>query len=472
LQCGLKTREKKVKEEKNITNTGPSKTDPLLIQAYGLLENYAKGTGCMVCVHDRNFLPIPEMFDEITSEKNICLFCTKYRAGVEVCRLEDLISNPCNEMHCNAMRDAHRNGGSSTYVCELGFVFWTSPLYSGGNFAGALLGTGYRMENEEEASLLFKKLGSDEMSEKEFRRVLALFPHGNTEKIKALAELLHICAEALSTGKEDSFETLRRRTEQQTDLQKRIESLSHYQSADAPAYPLEKEQQLLAALRRGDTESGKNSLNEILAILLFDNPGEFKYIKFRAIELVVLLSRADINPGYADKSLLETNNFFIKRIQESKSIEELTDILHLAVERIAKQIFPFRGIRHAAALRKAERFIIENYSRKISLQEIAEASGLSASYFSTIFKDEMGENLSSYLNRLRVEKAGRMLLETTLSLSEIAGSCGFEDQSWFSKIFKSYTGSSPGKYRGQKRFVEEISEDNFSEEASKEINRV
>jgi AraC-like DNA-binding protein len=56
-----------------------------------------------------------------------------------------------------------------------------------------------------------------------------------------------------------------------------------------------------------------------------------------------------------------------------------------------------------------------------------------------------------------------MLLETDLSLSEIAGSCGFEDQSWFSKIFKSYTGMSPGKYRGQGGgLVQEISENNLS----------
>jgi transcriptional regulator GlxA family with amidase domain len=63
----------------------------------------------------------------------------------------------------------------------------------------------------------------------------------------------------------------------------------------------------------------------------------------------------------------------------------------------------------------------------------------------------MGENLSSYLNRLRVDKAAEMLIETDLPLSGIAGSCGFEDQSWFSKIFKIYNGMSPGKYRDQTR---------------------
>jgi transcriptional regulator GlxA family with amidase domain len=50
-----------------------------------------------------------------------------------------------------------------------------------------------------------------------------------------------------------------------------------------------------------------------------------------------------------------------------------------------------------------------------------------------------------------VDKAVAMLMETGLSLSEIASSCGFEDQSWFSKIFKNYTGESPGKYREQNK---------------------
>jgi AraC-like DNA-binding protein len=174
------------------------------------------------------------------------------------------------------------------------------------------------------------------------------------------------------------------------------------------------------------------------------------------MELVVLFSRAAMKPRLAsqgsaspyDAAMLDANNRYFRCIQEAKNREELTDMLHIIVERMSAQIFSFQGMCHASALRKAERFIWENYTRKISLQEISAAAGLSAPYFSTIFKEEMGENLSSYLNRLRVEKARHMLAETDLTLSEIASACGFEDQSWFSKIFKSFTGISPGKYRG------------------------
>jgi YesN/AraC family two-component response regulator len=193
-------------------------------------------------------------------------------------------------------------------------------------------------------------------------------------------------------------------------------------------------------------------------------------IQFRAIELAVLLSRTAFTPGNPDKAILESNNSYIKSIQESKTIEELTDMLNVTVERMAEHIFSFQEIRHAAALRKAERYIQENYSHKISLQEIAKVSGLSAPYFSTIFKEERGENLSTYLNRLRIEKASRLLLKTDMPLSDIARACGFEDQSWFSRMFKSYTGLSPGKYRGQHGGpVTEISDSNFSEDCRDNI---
>jgi YesN/AraC family two-component response regulator len=215
-----------------------------------------------------------------------------------------------------------------------------------------------------------------------------------------------------------------------------------------PDYPLDKERMLLASLRRGDSETGKRIITDLIDTLSRTISDDYNYLRFRAVELVVLLFRAAMSADAAkDNALLEANNRYLKRIQETKNIGELTAVLNTIVERTAGQIFSFQGIRHASVLRRAERYIWENYTRKLSLQEIASASGLSAPYFSTVFKEEMGENLSNYLNRLRVEKAASMLIETDLSLGEISENCGFEDQSWFSKIFKYYAGIIPGKFR-------------------------
>ncbi|MDR1986564.1 MAG: helix-turn-helix domain-containing protein [Treponema sp.] len=453
----------KEKQELDAHAIVQSATDPILLKASKILKVYAKATGTVISVHDHNYLPIPEI--DIIHEKNICLYCTAYKGKTAMPEVQDLAINPCNDMHINAMKEANRFGGSYIYMCELGFMFWTSPVYAEDRFVGALLGSGLLGIDSQEACAQMYLMGDGAVPMPVIQEKLSSFPQGDAKQIKALAELMRIFAKSLSVGSGNYYETLKRRSEQQGTLSAKIRELKfqYPPGSPAPGYPLDKERMLLAALRRGDHETGRKMLNELLAMLLFSKPDHFKYIQFRAIELVVLLSRTNMVPGNTEKVILETNNHYLKRIQNAQSIEELTDILHLVVEHLAGQIFSFQGIRHASALRKAERYIWEHYTRKISLKEIAKISGLSAPYFSTIFKEEMGENLSSYLNRLRVEKASRMLVDTDLSLSEIAGACGFEDQSWFSKIFKTYIGVSPGKYRGQGGDrAPDISEDRLS----------
>ncbi|MCL2191572.1 MAG: AraC family transcriptional regulator [Treponema sp.] len=216
-------------------------------------------------------------------------------------------------------------------------------------------------------------------------------------------------------------------------------------------YPFDKERELLAVLRQGDTKKAAGLLDEILAVLVADNKDNFPYIQLRALELAVLIVRTGAN--FIKATAVEGVVHYLKQILDAKSVEGVGDTLHFIVENVAKQVLSFQGLPHAAAMRKAETFIRENLSRKISLGEIAKIAGLSAPYFSTIFKEEMGENFSSYVNRQRVERASKLLLETELTLNEIAATCCLKDQSWFSKIFKSFVGVSPGKYRRQEGLV-------------------
>ncbi|MDR1178110.1 MAG: helix-turn-helix domain-containing protein [Spirochaetaceae bacterium] len=444
-----------------------AKTNPLLLEALKEVSAYGQATGARVCVIDENFMPIPEMLSEMTGGENTCLYCMKNLSRQnEIKDIGELGEHPCKDMHINAIKESYRFCGSYIYTCDLGFMFWTSPLFSNSRFIGSLLCSGFLGVDIKEPVATLMEMRSGEFNEKELLEHFSRFPRGEPEHIRALAELLLIIAESLSKESEDYHETLKRRSQQQALISEQLSILKNqYPPGGAsPSYPLDKEKMLIAALRKGDEDAGRKLLNELLSILIFTNPDQFKSIQYRAIELVVLLSRAAVSPGNAEENILEVNNQYLMRIQETQSIEELTDVLHTILERMTGQIFSFQGIRHASALQKAEWFIWENYTRKISLQEIAGVSGLSAPYFSTVFKNEMGENLSSYLNRLRVEEASRLLTGTKMAISDIAGACGFEDQSWFSKIFKSFTGVSPGKFREQGGgTISEISEENFSE---------
>jgi AraC-like DNA-binding protein/ligand-binding sensor protein len=454
---------------KNNTGTFSTaeKTHPILLKARGLMAEYARATGAVVCIHGQNYMPIREVTEELLSEKNTCLFCIKHQRHINAKCQRDLQANPCREMHISALSESHRNGGAYIYSCPLGFTFWTSPVYLNEKFIGALSGGGFLGIDSAEACARMYSMCKGAASEAEIKKMLSGFPRAEPKKIKAMAELMLICAQSVSVESEGCHAALKRRFEQKLDLSAKIEALKNQfpQGSPKPEYPMEKEHRLLEALRSGDAESGRHIMNELLAVLFHAHPDQFRQIQYRAIELAVLISRVDSRPGIAEKIMIETNNRNIKSIQEAGDIDELTDVLLRIVDETAGQIASFQGIQHASALKKAKLYILENFTRKISLEEIAKASGFSAPYFSTIFKKEMGENLSGYLNRLRVEKAKIMFADSRYSLSAIAQACGFEDQSWFSKIFKHFTGTSPGKYRSQGgKAVSKISETEFSDD--------
>jgi AraC-like DNA-binding protein/ligand-binding sensor protein len=420
--------------------------EPLLLKAAEVLKSYENATNTVVSILDKAGHSVGEIqYDRMLPQ---CAVCKQY------CHKQDQPLQdeeyPCTQMHIKGI-NAAQQAGVYIYMCDIGFMFWTSPIFSNGRFQGALVAGGILGIEREKAVKNIRTMTNDTISQDEAEKLFADVPEQSREEIKALAQILLLCAEQVSRDSEDYKETVSRRIEQKSYLSNQIHLIKNkYVQDGAQEYPLDKERMLLAALRRGDSDTGGKILNELLEILHVSNPDNFKFMQFRAIELVVLLSRAAVIPDHSeDENILEINDRCLRRIQEARNAEELTAILHLIVERMSAQIFSFQGIRHAAALRKAERFIWENYTRKLSLKEIADASGLSAPYFSSVFKEEMGENLSNYLNRLRVEKAAAMLIESDLSLTDIAGACGFEDQSWFSKIFKSYTGVSPGKFRDQ-----------------------
>ncbi len=256
-------------------------------------------------------------------------------------------------------------------------------------------------------------------------------------------------------AKQDAAEILKHGTNEYEIILEIIEDLEKTQGEDSQksGYALEKEKTIINLLRRGDASSAKKQLNELLAMLLFSYPDDFEFVKIRATELIVLISRVEAYASKTNNISLETAAQNLKQIQQAETVEDLSVLLHTAVDQAAGNNSSLQGVPHAAAMQKIKDFILENFTRKVSLKEISYMAGFSAPYFSTIFREEMGENLSKYINRLRVEKAGRLLLETKLSLSEIAALCCFEDQSWFSKIFKSFTGISPGKYRNQGGFL-------------------
>src|SRR5690606_4956502 len=110
-------------------------------------------------------------------------------------------------------------------------------------------------------------------------------------------------------------------------------------------------------------------------------------------------------------------------------------------------VFNLKNVKNKDIIYKAIEFINHKYMEKISLEVVADYVHLSSSYFSKLFKEETGYNFSTYLNNVRVEKSKKLLMNEDISLVDISNLVGFEDQSYFTKVFKKITGTTPGKFR-------------------------
>ena len=86
-------------------------------------------------------------------------------------------------------------------------------------------------------------------------------------------------------------------------------------------------------------------------------------------------------------------------------------------------------------------------SEPLSVEDMARRAGLSASRFSSVFRDRFGRPPHQFLLHLRVQRAQDLLQHTSLSLREISSQCGFADIHHFSKAFKKLTGHTAGSYR-------------------------
>lgn len=99
------------------------------------------------------------------------------------------------------------------------------------------------------------------------------------------------------------------------------------------------------------------------------------------------------------------------------------------------------------AMRRVTEFINENYYEPITLELIAEKTGLSRYYISHLFKELMDTTFINYLNELRLNRAAMLLATTDVPVIQIAGMSGFNNISNFNRSFKMYYNITPSKYR-------------------------
>lgn len=99
----------------------------------------------------------------------------------------------------------------------------------------------------------------------------------------------------------------------------------------------------------------------------------------------------------------------------------------------------------------AKEYMAEHYFENLTLVNVAQKVGITAGYLSTLFSQKVDKGFVDYLNELRIDHACTYLQQDYLKTYEIAYKVGFNDEKYFSKVFKKIIGQSPSEYRKANR---------------------
>ncbi len=343
---------------------------------------------------------------------------------------------------------AERFGGKYIQLCPHSLLFWAAPIVSDGIMTAALIGGPVMVVDAGEVYEELHAAGKvPSGGEDKVRAALESAPRVLPQRAASLADLLCDVASALAWP--SPLEPQREREEQQSRISDIIRGMkeSSEPSAAANPYPIEKERELLLAISRGDKRESQRYLNEILGFIFFSSGQDAPIIKARVLELVVLLSRAALEGGADMEQIFGLNFTYLNQVTRMRSVDDIAHWLSKIMVRFTDLVFTLKDVKHADVMQKALKYINAHYTEEITLDDVAGSVFLSSTYFSKLFSEEMGCRFTTYLNKVRIEKSKLLLKGSVIPLVDIAGLVGYEDQSYFTKVFKRVTGVSPGKYR-------------------------
>jgi AraC-like DNA-binding protein len=184
----------------------------------------------------------------------------------------------------------------------------------------------------------------------------------------------------------------------------------------------------------------------------FTGNGFFDLPELRKIKALLQRSSIGLKFSTATSSLLHSNFMNIVKLKGMDGLIDLFRILNTLSQRgdsIPVCYHALAGVfrkKEKERIAKIRNFLIENYYRKIELNEVAALVNLTPTAFCRYFKRSTQKSLSEYLNEIRVGNACKMLIEDKKQISDISVSCGFHSPSNFNRRFKSVMGLSPTEY--------------------------
>lgn len=171
-------------------------------------------------------------------------------------------------------------------------------------------------------------------------------------------------------------------------------------------------------------------------------------IKYHFVITTAFVTRLCIDSGMEMEQAFRLSDFYILKLDNLHTHQDIVD-LHdqMVLDFTGKMRILVKQSGTSKPITTCIDYIYAHIKERITIEDLAQYTGLSASYLSRLFKKETGVSVSDYIREKKIEKAQHLLKFCNFSLIEIANYLSFSSQSHFIQIFKDFTGMTPKKYR-------------------------
>lgn len=367
----------------------------------------------------------------------------------KLCSYFDINKDPQSVCGRNLMSSAKLStqlGEPYVFVCKAGLVKIAVSLIINRQVLGCFMAGPIVMGGLKE-SIITNILALNNVQAEYYPKLILLLKNMKTFKPKEVSHLAIIlgnCILASITPNED-YSNINNQYKEQRKIG---ENLQKYKRENKTMpYPYDLENQLIERVKEGDSKGSIDVFKEFLGKISLIEVGDLSSIKTKVLGICTILSRLATDKTNMSHEQSESYFYDMDILNEASSYQELSILASNLISNIAHSISKSTYSGNSQIIKLALQNINENYKNKISLKTVADKLHTNPSYLSMLFKQQMGVTFTDYLNEIRINRACELLSNTSYNLVDISILSGFDDQSYFSKVFKKLKGVTPKDFR-------------------------
>ncbi|WP_219834074.1 response regulator [Paenibacillus sp. R14(2021)] len=201
---------------------------------------------------------------------------------------------------------------------------------------------------------------------------------------------------------------------------------------------------IVKLMETGDAAQVRAYMNQILDLLLAQEPASFSYVQAFGMSFLSELIR---NLKWKDEPEGNLNILMWRRMLDCRSTGEIILLLVDYVERYMTIEKKARIHQQHNLIKRVALFIEERLQENWTVKQLAEEFSLNASYLSVLFKRELGKTISEFVQETRIQRARELLKNPNIKVYEVADRVGIQTSAYFTYLFKKLVGCTPQEYR-------------------------